>query len=306
MNTIIRLYNQNRKKFWAIIIAVIFVFVVIQLFNHFAKIENQQKKDDNTIAKEHYEKQHESVISGGNVSKDNRNIYENLIETFLKNCINGEVDKAYDALSTQCKEELYPTVEKFKNTYWKSNFSTKKTYTFQSWNSADINTYIINLYEDNLSTGVINNSEHIEDYYTIIREDENYKLNINNFIQKKEINSQERNQGIRITVESVKIYKEYYIYKVKIKNNTDNDIMWNTGNDVGTVYVTNSNNVRFDALLYENAEEDFYVKAGEEKVTEIKYGIVFREDFKMQSMSFTDIVGNVDKISDKLSITVEL
>ena len=305
MNRIIRLYNQNRRAFWTIIAIIIAIFVVIQLFNYFSKIENQ--KNNNTIVEEQpYEEQSKSIISGEGVSKSNRNAYGELIETFLKNCINGEVDKAYNALSTQCKEELYPTVELFKNTYWNRNFSTKKTYTFQSWNSADIDTYIIKLYEDNLSTGAVNSGEYIEDYYTIIREDDSYKLNISNFIRKKEINKQTEKDGISITVENVKMYKEYYIYQVKIKNNADSNIIWDSRQNTGTVYVTNDNDINFDALLYENPESDFLLQAGEEKTTQIKYGLIFREDLKIESMSFTDIVNNFNGYDKRMTITVEL
>lgn len=313
MNRIIRMYNQNRREFWTAIIVMAFIILIIQTLNYLVKVNKEHQDNTTDTIEEFYVDQSKSIISGGNVSKNNMNQFGMLIEGFLNDCINGEVDKAYDALSTQCKEELYPTVEQFKNTYWTRNFSTKKTYKFQSWNSAQINTYIIKLYEDNLSTGNTGERAYIEDYYTIIKENGINKLNISNLVQIQEINKNQDVQGISITIEKVKIYKEYYTYQINIKNQTQNDIILDTGENTGTVYATNSVGVNFDALLYENFEEDFIIKANKEKTINIKFGIIFREDLQIESINFTDIVTNyqqylqegTDKM-EKTNIQIEI
>ena len=306
MNRIIRMYNQNRREFWTAIIVIAFIILIIQTLNYLVKV-NKENESSNTIdtTEKSYQEESKSIISGGNVSKSNMNQFGMLIEDFLNDCINGEVDKAYNALSTQCKEELYPTVEQFKNTYWMRNFSTKKTYKFQSWNSAKINTYLIKLYEDNLSTGDTGEGAYIEDYYTIIKEDGINKLNISNLVQIQEINRSQDMQGISITVEKVKIYKEYYTYQIKIKNQTQNDILLDTGESTETVYATNSAGVNFEALLYENSEEDFIIKANEEKTINIKFGIIFREDLQIASINFTDIITNYQQYLQEGSDKVE-
>ena len=287
MNKIIRFYNQNRKEFWITVTVIIFIFAIIQLLNNIAKIQNQkdQQANLNNVNENSYTEQSKSLISGGSVSKNNRTQYGNTIEEFLNNCINGDVDKAYDALSTQCKQELYPTVDRFKNTYWKRNFSTKKTYTFQSWNSAATNTYLIKLYEDSLSTGTAGQGVYIEDYYTIIKEDGKNKLNISNFIKTEEIN----------------------------RNNTQKTIFLDTGKDTDTVYATNNKGIKFDSLLYENIEDDFIVNAGEEKTIEIKFAITFREDLQIDSISFDDIVKDYEQYltneqnsDEKIKINIEI
>ena len=47
MHKLLQLYNQNRLKVWAIILASIFIIVLIQLLNNFAKEENDNKKISN-------------------------------------------------------------------------------------------------------------------------------------------------------------------------------------------------------------------------------------------------------------------
>ena len=145
MNKLTRLYNKNRMQFWSFIIIVICVLLVIQVFNYLTKIRNENKNNEiaSNIIDNSYEEQSQSIVSGGSVSEKNRTTYGSLIEQFLNNCINNEVDKAYNALSTQCKEELYPTIEEFNEYYLDKNFNIKRTYTFQSWNSANV--YLIKL-----------------------------------------------------------------------------------------------------------------------------------------------------------------
>ena len=219
MNRMFRLYNQNRKEFWTVILSIIFIFILIQLFNYLARMKNQQRREEVTKDEIRYENQSKSIISGGSVSEGKRATYGSLIEEFLENCIKGNVDEAYQALSTQCKEELYPNIESFQNLYWNRNFANKKTYTFQSWNSNNTDTYIVKLYDDVLSTGYSKQKGYIEDYYTIIKEDGIPKLNISSYIKQEEINQEKEEQGIKVTVEKVDIFKEFYRYKIKFSIN---------------------------------------------------------------------------------------
>lgn len=305
MNRMFRLYNQNRKEFWTVILSIIFIFILIQLFNYLARMKNQQRREEVTKDEIRYENQSKSIISGGSVSEGKRATYGSLIEEFLENCIKGNVDEAYQALSTQCKEELYPNIESFQNLYWNRNFANKKTYTFQSWNSNNTDTYIVKLYDDVLSTGYSKQKGYIEDYYTIIKEDGIPKLNISSYIKQEEINQEKEEQGIKVTVEKVDIFKEFYRYKIKIKNNTEHDIVWHTENEMDSVYVMNRYDIKFEALLYENKKSDFLVKAGEEKEITIKFAITFREDMQIKNMNMMDIVADDSNHTEKIQIKIE-
>ena len=73
MHKLLQLYNQNRLKVWAIILASIFIIVLIQLLNNFAKEENDNKKisnenEETTQNVVSYNQESESIVSSGKVS----------------------------------------------------------------------------------------------------------------------------------------------------------------------------------------------------------------------------------------------
>ena len=72
MHKLLQLYNQNRLKVWAIILASIFIIVLIQLLNNFAKEENDNKKisnenEETTQNVVSYNQESESIVSSGKV-----------------------------------------------------------------------------------------------------------------------------------------------------------------------------------------------------------------------------------------------
>ena len=78
MHRLLRFYNQNRMKIWALILGVIFILLVIQVFNSIARtnIEKQNREIlekettlDNVVS---YDKQSESIISEEDVPEQYR------------------------------------------------------------------------------------------------------------------------------------------------------------------------------------------------------------------------------------------
>ena len=118
MHNLIRLYNQNRLKIWIIVIGIIIAITLVQIVNNAIK-ESNIEKNKNLIAQEQeknnnqkYTNESKSMVSGGTVSESKQNTYGNLIDKFFTYCINGEPEKAYDLLSSDCKKVLYPSENK--------------------------------------------------------------------------------------------------------------------------------------------------------------------------------------------------
>ena len=72
MYRLFRFYNQNRKIIWTIIGSIVFGFLIIQLLNNIAKVqnENERKNKENIENKEttfsnvvSYDKQSKPIIS---------------------------------------------------------------------------------------------------------------------------------------------------------------------------------------------------------------------------------------------------
>ena len=101
------------------------------------------------------------------------------IYKFVDYCNKQEIEKAYNLITEECKQQMYPTLDAFKNAYYGDVFNGKqRTCTIENW-VGDI--YKVRMGEDILSTGK-DTGYAKEDYITIKKVDNEYKLNINNYI----------------------------------------------------------------------------------------------------------------------------
>lgn len=308
MSKISRLYNQNVISFWTTIIIIAFIILIIQFFNYLAKINNEEEKNENVTQSE-YDKESQSIISENNVAKEDRTTYGKLIDTFLKYCIDGQKENAYDLLSNDCKKIYFKTIQDFENLYLKNRFNENKTYTFQSWIAGRKNIYQIQIFDDILSTGNSENSVD-EDYYTVVKEGTQYKLNINNYIGSESINKENVQDDITIKVNNVNIYKDYSIYTINITNDSDKTIKLDSREKSDTTYLEDKNGVKFIGLLYENLDKDLIVEKGEEKTLNIKFNVIYREDLDLQKIVFSNVIkdynDNMEIFDDIVSVEIAM
>lgn len=304
MYNLFRFYNQNRRKIWLMIGIIVFVFLVIQLLNNIAKqqnerdwqqqenIERQETTFNNVVS---YDKQSESIISGDKISGKEKNTYGKLIDEFFTYCINHNPEKAYELLSKDIKNNMYESEALFESLYYSSKFEGNKQYSFQSWTTGkNRDTYQIKIFDDMLSTGKADNN-YVEDYVTIVEEDGGYKLNINNYIGKEVINAVAQNENISVQVTNQYIYKDYEVFDIIVKNNTNNQILLDTRENTKETYLMDNNDNKFEALLYENSEKDLLINSNQTKKVQIKFNVVEREDFKISSINFDNIVLNYEQ-----------
>ena len=282
---------------------IAFVFLIIQLLNNIAKEQNEKDRQqheniestettfNNVVS---YDKQSESIISDDKVSGEKKVTYGKLIDEFFTYCINHNPEKAYELLSTDMKNNMYESEALFESLYYSSKFEGNKQYSFQSWTTGNNRyTYQVKIFDDMLSTGKSNNN-YIEDYVTIVEENESYKLNVNSYIGKEIINVTAQNENISLQVINKYIYKDYQIFDIVVKNNTENQILLDTRENTKETYLLDNNDNKFEALLYENSEKDLLLKANEIKKIKIKFNIVENENLKIKSINFDNIVLNYE------------
>lgn len=167
-----------------------------------------------------------TVISGSDIEEQEYQKENNLAETFVNYCNEQKIEEAYNLLTDKCKENLYPTVQDFKEKYYNIIFKENRIYSLQSWvNDKNYNTYKISYTGDFMATGEYSGIEKFEDYITIVTDGENKKININNYIKTEEINKKTKTDKLEIETLSVDTYMNYVIYKFKVKNTTDKDIV---------------------------------------------------------------------------------
>lgn len=174
MNNIIRFWNQNRKKIIIGIIAIVFLILLTQTLNEVAKQQKEnranQVKENKTIPN----LPTQSIITGEKIDVSTTENNMEIIEKFVKYCNAGKIEEAYELLTQDCKEEQFPTLEDFKNNYYKLIFTEKKLYEAKNYrNFSGSYTYEVKFYNDVLSQGKVSTTEIYTDYITIITKEKN-------------------------------------------------------------------------------------------------------------------------------------
>ena len=133
---IILWYNKYREKIWRCIGIVVITIVGIQ-FLEWLWVQSQKKEQqgitisNSNITEERFNSiiltEDKSTVSGNSLSKTQTNSLETLDE-FINYCNDNKVNEAYNLLSEDCKNQLYPTVEQFKENYYKYIFNINKWY----------------------------------------------------------------------------------------------------------------------------------------------------------------------------------
>ena len=115
--SIFRLYNQNRILFWTIIIAIVVFVFIIHTINSIVANNNNNKIQNTIIDEKLYENKIsiEEQISDEQVEQKE----ELIIDQFIRYCNAKNTQSAYDLLTEECKEEVFPTIESFENNYLK-------------------------------------------------------------------------------------------------------------------------------------------------------------------------------------------
>lgn len=297
MHKLIRFYHQNRKRIWGLIIAIVLGFALIQVINQNTKIQLDQKKEStsNRKTQNNYANQSKSMITGGTVTEKYQEKFGSLLDNFLTYCINHEPEKAYGLLSQECKQLLYPNETIFDEQYCQGKFSGDKKYSFQSWTSSDTYIYQVKIFDNMLSTGIANTKTYIQDYISVIKENDTYKLNVNGYIGRVYRNKTKKQDNLEFTIKNVDLFMDYEIDTIIIVNQSQKDILLDPRKDMGSMYLVNDKDITFDAYSYENLEEQFKVKAGETKEVKIKFGNSYQEKNEIKQINFTKVILDFDQ-----------
>lgn len=298
MYRLIRYYNQNRKKILWIILIIVFIIAIIQILNFFAKKNNgsNNSKKESVVSNITYSNavtSNKSSVTGSEISQDKLKKDTDIIDTFFNYCNEGDVEDAYELLTDECKEEMYPSVEDFKRIYYEYLFNgDKKSYTIENW-VGDI--YRIMITDDILSTGKLNSTETRQDYMTVIRKNNEYKLNINSYIGRKNLNLETMYNDIKVTVKEVNTYMDYEEYNIYVENNSNNTILLDTKDDVKSVYLLDSNDKKAYFFNNEVNTSKLVVQSKLKTTLKIKFSNSYSSTRKMKNIVFSKFVLNYDE-----------
>lgn len=306
MHKLFRWYNQNRVFFWLIVIIIALILVVIRILNGLASEENARKRnnlisgnsstnDSTTISEPN-----KSVITGEEIPSESSKTNEAIIKQFVEYCNNGEIEKAYDMLTNECKESIYPSLEYFKVNYYQKVFYMKRMYKLENWFAeSGLYTYYITYTEDVLATGNLNSADNKADYITVVRDKNGDKLNISSYVGRDVSGKTINRDGVSITINWIDLYMDYTIAHISVKNNTNTTICVDTKEDTQKTYLYDENSVRYTALLNETANEQLTVKRGMTNTLDIKFNKIYNSEREPKGIVFSEIVLNYEEYIGK-------
>ena len=301
MNIIIRWYNQNRKIIWLVIAIIIGIVGLIHTLNSFYK-DNTKEESSSTNSATTYNNPNYSVITDKEISETKSQESIDLIKKFFNYCNNGNIQEAYNLLSQDCKEELYPSVDIFKNQYYNRIFTESKMYNSVLWiSSKDRNTYRLEIIGDILATGQ-KESMPIVDYYTVISENEKTRLNISSYIGKENINISKTQDDVTITLLNKKTYMDYEKYEIKVKNETQGRITLNSKQNTDSMYIQDENDLKYIAFRNEISEYDLSIPRGFNRTYNIKFNSGYNPSKGIEKIIFDNMIVN----SESTKFEIEL
>ena len=301
MHKLLRYYNQNRLKIWAILLAIVLGYALLQVLNsaianHNTEENNEQETTSNNVVS--YRNESESMVTGGRVSSTYSEQIGQVINQFFTYCVNHDPQRAYDMVSNNTKQVLYQTEELFEKNYYQNKFNGNKQFSFQSWSRTDtLYIYQVRIFDNMLATGQTSDN-YIEEYVTIAVEEGRYKLNLNSYLGRKQISVKNEDENLSIQVVMVDRYLDYEVYTLNVQNKTDSNILLDTKRKTNSCYVVDSMGNKFEALLYENSDEDLEILPNEMKTIQIRFNDAYREGLQIKSINFTDIVNSEEYLAN--------
>lgn len=300
---------SNRYLILAIMAAIIFLLLLINTLNNMTKENDNNlitpeqsivKQTNNTQTQEIYTPE-KTTVSGSNVKPQTQEDNKIVIDNFISYCNQKQIEQAYNLLTNDCKEKVFfSNIENFRNNYVNKIFNGKKTYSMQSWVNRDTyTTYKVKIADDMISTGKITSKENeIEDYYTVVQVGGEYKLSINNYVAKKDINKEKTFQGIKITVISRDTYKDYESYDIRVENLNETSILLDSQEHTDSMYIFASNESKYSAYSYEIDRSRLIIEPGRSRTITIHFNKRYSNDSVTRAIVFSDIIKNYDEYKD--------
>lgn len=298
MHNLISWYNKNRKRIWIYIITIILIFLISRrLVFMLGKRDNIA---NNNVLEENISNDLDSIslssqksaITGQNTNISKEGI--TVIDNFVSYCNSGNLQQAYGLISTECKEEMFPNINRFQEIYYKPIFlNGNRTVKIENWNG-DI--YLVDYAEDALSSGIYSSENNIRDYITICKDSENnYKLNINKYIGRTELNKTSQVDNLQVKILRKDEYMDYEKYTFEIKNGLNNKVLIANVDDYENVsYLLDKNNIKYDAIATELSEVQLTILEKQTKTIQIRYYNPYSSTRIIKRLVFPKIFLNFD------------
>lgn len=303
MNNVVRYYNQNRREIFIIIVIILLIIVLLRAVDY--KLAQNKKKEVNNeqvnVMTEDINKNDKKSIISGKKNEVSGNEDIKIIKKFIQYCNDGDTQCAYDLLSEDCKKEVFPTIEYFVNNYYNNNFKMSQIANIKNWINT---TYKVDLKENNIYTGNTDGAS-IQDFITVVKQANENKLNINNYIGKQSINKENNIHNMDIKVTEKNIYMSDEVYTFEIKNNNNYKVILDNLDTTDGIYISDENKMKYMAYTHELSKERLTLNSKSVITIKIKFANSYISNRKISRVTFSKVIINDDK-NNPISITVDL
>lgn len=277
INQLLRKYNQNRRTIWVVIIFI--AFFVLLLHTVFNILRAFKREEQQELLNNYYHSQTNTIVNNSETNNMVNEIEtpenlttssssEDIINYFIRLCNENKIEEAYDIISNDCKEVLFPTIKDFRNNYYNKVFTKQKTAKIEeSMYEGEI--YKITYASDLLANGGYNEEETLEDYVYVTREEDKPKISLNKFIYIQDINKTGSIDGISIKILKKRVYIDYEEYQIQISNNSDNAIYINP--DETKVYLLDENDIQYTSNIDELQTNATLIEKNTSKIFDLTF-----------------------------------
>ena len=292
-------YIRNKTKIMFVIVLIIIVVIISLILNLIPKktdeTETTGSREDkketinnnfNTITMESAD----SVLSGDELTDSQINM-AGYIEKFTEYCNSKNINEAYNMLSNECKEAMYDTVESFTNNYYNKVFGGNvRKVSVENWSG---NIYKVEFTQDFLATGVYSEGENLQDYISVIQDENGEgKLNINGYIGKKDINKSNENNLVSMTVLRSDTYMDYQTYTFRVTNKTSGEVKLDDRIYTDSMYLEDDKQIKYGAYSQEISDPELTLSQNETKEITIKFYNKYGTEKDIKKVVFLRIAPN--------------
>lgn len=271
LNIKLKMRGFLRKYKKAVIIGII-IWTIIFAVNYFLKYFVTQKPETTYNP-------HTPIISGNSTPNKLQSKIDEVIDAYIEYCNNKEYYEAYNLLTAECKESLFPKYSDFEK-YASSIFTEKKIYTVQDYSNVDGKyIYQVKILNDILSTGMTgkDNYSYYDEKIVVSEENGKLKIAVRGYIESKEDIVVAEDMNMKVWIEDMKITYDKTTYTIKIKNKTDYDIVIANFKDNSEVLMDLGTQTREMIKNTESMYRPIIIKMGQTETFDISFDKYYDE-----------------------------
>ncbi len=303
-------FYKNKYQIYKVLGIIVFIFIIIQLMNLFVKRNNNKKISDTNQITTGESEVIESVVSdksavtGDSIKTEKLKSETDTINEFMSYCNQHELEKAYNLLTDECKKQIYKDVNSFEQSYYKNIFSgQKRNYIIENWVG---DTYRVNITEDLLATGKNDNGYSKQDYITVKKVDDEYKLNINNYIGYFKVDKTTTDDNMSVEVVEKNTYKDYEEYTIKVTNKTEDIMQLDNVSNTKTLYLEDSKGNKYSYYNHELTTPILTIQSGQTKEITIKFYSTYVSTKNIENIVFSNIILKNGQLSEIMEFRADV